>query len=407
MIPVLAAALLVAAALCAGLWIKLRRAEMALADRAKADSALAEPGSVELLKQGLPAPRAEAAEASAGDLRPVLENEAAKALATVMLRAAPQAAAERLTARVDLPAEDIKAKLIGREGRNIRAFENTTLTDLIIDETPGAVTIGAFDPFRREAARITLVKLLEDGRIHPGLIEDLHQETLAELDDHLTRLAQEEAAAAGVAGLAPPVLALLGKLRLRHSLGQNVWEHSLECARIARLAGAELGLACGETAARAALLHDIGKAITDRGDLPHALAGMAFLEPYEASKDVLNAVGAHHRDIEPASLEAHLVMFADALSASRPGARVYGREELMVRLEEMEAAALGFAGVEKAYAVQAGRELRVLVNPRAVQDQDLRRLAQEIAASLSRQVEYPGGIKVTVLRETRASEFTP
>lgn len=333
--------------------------------------------------------------------------DAAIALVTVLQRMAPQAAGEKLAVRVELPSEEMKAKLIGREGRNIRAFENTTGADLIIDETPDAVSVSCWDPFRREAARFTLVQMLLDGRIHPGMIEELYKETVQEMEARLPRLARSEAANVGVAGLAPEVWDALGRMRLMESEGQNLWQHSLECAHIVQLAAGELGLSCGDRAATAALLHDVGKTVKDAPRKPHALAGMDFLKPHLSDERVLNAVGAHHFDIPPLHVESHLVIFADRLSASRPGARIDGEASLKDRLKQIEETALRQAGVERAYAVQAGRELRVLVRPGDVADDELRPLARLIADELARRVEYPGGIKVTVLRETQASELTP
>jgi ribonuclease Y len=328
----------------------------------------------------------------------------AKALAVVMERHLARAASSGLAARVALPSEDSKARLIGKEGRNIRAFEQITQTDLIIDETPDAVHVSCFDPLRREAARITLINLLLDGRIHPARIEELHELSQEGLSLTLMEECAQEAEAEGIFDLPDTVLQPLSRLRLRTSLGQNVWDHSLECCRLARLAAQEIGLSRPDRAALAALLHDVGKALGSDQEGPHAIAGMRLLAQEGFDPVVQNAVGAHHLDIEPLYAESHLVILADILSASRPGARTEARERRLHRLEALEQRAESFPGVLRAFALQAGREIRVMVEPAKVPDSALRGFARALREELKREAEAFGDLKVVAIRETRAVE---
>lgn len=334
------------------------------------------------------------------------QTKSAEILTTVMGRMAGPSS-RGFSVRVELPSEDYKPRLIGREGRNIRAFELVTQTDLIIDETPGHVSLSSVDPERREAARITLINLLLDGRIHPGRIEEVHAHTLEELPQLLAEESVKEAEAAGVHGFTGATAKVLGALRLRHSMGQNVWVHSLEASRLARLLCAELGDPDVELAARACLLHDIGKALGPEWPGGHAIAGRDFLKKQGEAPRLLNAVGAHHGEIPAESITAGIVILADALSAARPGAREFADEKHWQRMEDLENLAMSFEGVEKAFVVQAGREVRIIVSPRLIKDEEIRPLARRVAKEISGRLEYSGGVKVTVIREFRASELSP
>lgn len=342
----------------------------------------------------------------ADEIEKKAQAKSAEILASVMQRMAGPSS-RGFSVRVELPSEDYKPRLIGREGRNIRSFELVTQTDLIVDETPGFVSISSVDPARREAARITLINLLLDGRIHPGRIEELHQHTLQELPLLLAEESVKEAEDAGVIGFTSALAQVMGSLRLRQSLGQNVWTHSLEASRLARLLCAELGDPDVELAARAALLHDIGKALGPDWQGSHALAGRDFLKKQGEAPRLLNAVAAHHNEVPAESITAAIVILADTLSAARPGAREAADERHWQRMEGLESLAMSFEGVERAFVVQSGRELRVIVSPNRVIDGEIRPLARKIAKEISGRVEYPGGVKVTVIRESRASEVSP
>jgi ribonuclease Y len=353
--------------------------------------------------------RAEAIKEGEDQLRLIREEVEAKArrsLATVMERMSAASATESTTTIVPLPSEEMKGRLIGREGRNIRAFEQATGVDLVIDETPEAVVLSSFDPVRREAARITLVNLILDGRIHPQRIEELHAQAMTELQRVQKEAGKKAADDAGVSGLSAPVLDILGGLQFRTSYAQNVLAHSVETAILCGLLAQEIG-ADESSARRAGLLHDIGKALGPEWEGSHALAGMNFLQKNKEREPVLNAVGAHHHEIEPASTIAFLVIVADSLSASRPGARRESLERYIKRIEELEKIAKEHKGVERAFALHAGREIRVLVHPEQVTDENARDMARRIARQISQNSEFSGQIKVTVIRETRATEITP
>lgn len=310
---------------------------------------------------------------------------------------------EATTALVEIPSEDIKGRIIGREGRNIRSFEQTTGVDLIVDETPDAVLISSFDPVRREAARLTLMNLMLDGRIHPGRIEELHAKSVAEVERTIKDAGERAADRAQVSGLSPRVMEALGRLRFRTSYAQNVLDHSVETAELCGLIAAELG--CNvELAKRAGLLHDIGKGLGSEWEGPHALAGMEFLKAADEKDSVCHAVGAHHREIEPLTAEAQIVIVADSISAARPGARRESLENYLKRLAALEQLANSFPGVERSYAVQAGREIRLLVRPDEVDDLGAARLANEVARKIEHDLEFPGQVKVIVIRETRATD---
>lgn len=305
------------------------------------------------------------------------------------------------SAVVSLPSEDVKGRIIGREGRNIRTFEQLTGTDLIIDETPEAVVISSFDPIRREVARLTLMNLMLDGRIHPARIEEVFAKAKEEVEATIREAGEEAASRASVVGLPSSITNVLGKLKFRYSYAQNVLDHSVEVAQLCQLLAQELGLNV-EVAKRAGLLHDIGKALDADWEGPHALAGMEFLSQEGEVSSVTHAVGAHHREIEPDTGEAQIVLIADAVSASRPGARREALDQFVKRLSKLEEVANSFPGVDRSFAIQAGRELRVLVKPNEVNDEAAAKLAQEIAKRIEATLQYPGQIKVTVIRETRS-----
>ena len=319
-------------------------------------------------------------------------------------RCAVDQAAETTVSVVPLPGDDMKGRIIGREGRNIRAFETLTGVDLIIDDTPEAVVISGFDPVRREIARMTLSNLILDGRIHPGRIEEMVIKAQAEVETKMKEAAERAVFETGVTGLDPELIKILGRLRYRTSYGQNVLQHSIEVAHLAGAIAAELDVNV-PLARRAGLLHDLGKAIDFEVEKPHAIISMDLLKRYHEPPEVCHAAGAHHNDVEPRSVEAVLVLAADAISASRPGARRETLETYVKRLQKLETIVDSFAGVEKTYAVQAGREIRVMVKPTEVDDDAAVKLAFDAARRIEDEMEYPGQIKVTVIRETRAVEF--
>jgi ribonucrease Y len=325
-------------------------------------------------------------------------------LSVCMQRLAAGHAAETTVSVVQLSADDMKGRIIGREGRNIRALENLTGVDFIIDDTPGAVVLSGFDGVRREIARLTLEKLLQDGRIHPARIEETYYQAKSELESHIVELGEQGVFEAGVQGLNPELIALLGRLKFRTSYGQNVLAHSIEVSQLAAMMAAELG-ASAKTARRAALLHDIGKAVTHEIEGPHALVGGDLARKYGESEAVAHAMEAHHNEVEPQTIEAVIVQAADALSGARPGARGESLEQYVKRLRDLEQIATRHKGVEKVYAMQAGREIRVMVAPGAIDDDAATVLSYEIAREIEKELEYPGQIKVTVIRESRAVEY--
>jgi ribonucrease Y len=325
-------------------------------------------------------------------------------LSVCMQRLAAGHAAETTVSVVQLSADDMKGRIIGREGRNIRALENLTGVDFIIDDTPGAVVLSGFDGVRREIARLTLEKLLQDGRIHPARIEEMYYQAKSELENHIVELGEQAVFDAGVQGLHPELVKMLGRLKFRTSYGQNVLAHSVEVSHLAAMMAQELG-ASAKTARRAALLHDIGKAVTHEVEGPHALVGGELARKYGESEAVAHAMEAHHNEVEPQTIEAVVVQAADALSGARPGARGESLEQYVKRLRDLEQIATRHKGVDKVYAMQAGREIRVMVAPGAIDDDAATTLSYEIAREIEKELEYPGQIKVTVIRESRAVEY--
>ena len=325
-------------------------------------------------------------------------------LSVCMQRLAAGHAAETTVSVVQLASDDLKGRIIGREGRNIRALENLTGVDFIIDDTPGAVVLSAFDGVRRELARLTLEKLLADGRIHPARIEETYYQTRSELEAHIVEIGEQGVLDAGVQGVHPELVRLMGRLRFRTSYGQNVLAHSIEVAQLAAMMAHELG-ASPKTARRAALLHDIGKSVTHEMEGPHALVGGQLARRYREDEAVAHAMEAHHNEVEPQTIEAVIVQAADALSGARPGARGESLEQYVKRLRDLEQIATRHQGVEKVYAMQAGREIRVIVTPGAIDDDAATMLSYEIAREIEQQLEYPGQIKVTVIRESRAVHY--
>ena len=325
-------------------------------------------------------------------------------LSVVMQRLAAGHAAETTVSVVHLASDDLKGRIIGREGRNIRALENLTGVDFIIDDTPGAVVLSGFDGVRRELARLTLEKLLADGRIHPARIEETYYQTRSELEAHIQELGEQGVLDAGVQNVHPELVLLLGRLRFRTSYGQNVLAHSIEVAQLAAMMAHELG-ASPKVARRAALLHDIGKSVTHEVEGPHALVGGQLARRYGEDEAVAHAMEAHHNEVEPETIEAVLVQAADALSGARPGARGESLEQYVKRLRDLEQIATRHTGVEKVYAMQAGREIRVMVAPGAIDDDAATMLSYEIAKEIEQELEYPGQIKVTVIRESRAVHY--
>ncbi|MDX2065217.1 MAG: ribonuclease Y [Fimbriimonadaceae bacterium] len=344
-----------------------------------------------------------ALEIQAETTRPI-ESLAKKLLIETMQRNSASYLSEATTAVVELPNDEMKGRLIGREGRNIRAFEQITGVDLIIDETPETVLISCFDPVRRETARLALMNLMVDGRIHPGRIEELFEKAQQEVERTIREAGERAAERAQVSGLPLQVLEMMGRLRFRTSLAQNVLDHSVEVSHLAQMFAQELGLNA-EVAKRAGFLHDIGKALGPEFEGPHAITGMQYLRDSGERDVVLNAIGAHHREIEPESAEAELVILADTLSASRPGARREALEVYIKRLSALETVANSFPGVVRSYAVQAGREIRLIVKPEEIDDLAAKRLAHQVARRLEMEIEISGQIRVTVIRETRATEI--
>jgi ribonuclease Y len=332
------------------------------------------------------------------------ERRARNILAVAAQRLAATHASETTTRLVELPNDEMKGRIIGREGRNIRALENLTGVDLIIDETPSAVVLSSFDGVRREVARLTLEKLIADGRIHPALCEEMYEQARGEIDEQVIAEGERAVLEARVHGLDPELSKLLGQLKFRTSYGQNVLDHLVECSHLAGAMAEELG-ASVETARRAALLHDIGKAVTHEVEGSHALIGGRAARRYGEDEAVAHAMEAHHNEVEPRTVEAVIVQAADALSGARPGARGEQLEQYVTRLRDLEEIALRHEGVHKVFAMRAGREVRVMVDPGEIDDEMGALIAHEIATAVEREMEYPGRIKITVIRESRSTSY--
>jgi ribonucrease Y len=332
------------------------------------------------------------------------QDKARDIVLTAMQRVAADHTAEHTVSVVHLPSDEMKGRIIGREGRNIRALEQATGVDLIIDDTPETVILSGFDPVRREVARIAVTKLIADGRIHPGRIEEVVAKARAEVDLVIRQAGEQAAYDAGVPGLPAEIIKLLGRLKYRTSYGQNVLNHSVETSNLASVIAAEIG-ADVQVAKMGGLLHDIGKAVDHEVEGPHAAIGAQIAQRHNLPFKVINGIAAHHQEVEYACLEAPIVQVADAISASRPGARGESMDTYVKRLEDLQAIAESFGGVERSFAVQAGREVRILVRPEEIDDLTATRLARDIVKKIEEQLTYPGQIKVTVIRETRAVEY--
>ena len=337
-------------------------------------------------------------------LRETAQQRSREVLATAIQRYAAAHTAETTVSTVDIPTDDMKGRIIGREGRNIRAFEKATGVDVIVDDTPGIVIVTGFDNVRREVAKIALEKLIQDGRIHPTRIEEVVRETQEEMEQHIRRVGSAAAQEANVPGLHDKLIEYLGRLKFRTSYSQNVLRHSIEVAFLTGLLAEEIGLD-GAIGRRCGLLHDIGKAADHEMEGGHPVIGAELTKRYGERKEVVHAALGHHDDLRPETPYTVLVAAADAISASRPGARRETLEKYVRRLEELEALACGFPGVEQAYAVQAGREIRVIADSHRLTDEDAAKLCRDIARAVQEQLTYPGEVKVTVLRETRNVEF--
>jgi len=330
--------------------------------------------------------------------------EAKKIVLQTIQRTATEHAIENCVSVFNIESDDIKGKIIGREGRNIRALEAATGVEIIVDDTPEAIIISGFDPVRREIARLSLHRLVQDGRIHPARIEEIVSKTSKNIEEEIVEIGERTVIDLGIHGLHPELIKLVGRMRFRSSYGQNLLQHSREVAKLCSTLASELGLNA-KLAKRAGLLHDIGKVWPDEPEKPHAIIGMELAQKYKENPEVCNAIGAHHDEIEMTSMISPIIQACDAISGSRPGARREIMEQYLKRLKELEEVALSFEGVNKCYAIQAGRELRVLVDAENVSDQKAGDLSFNISQKIEKDMQYPGQIKVTVIRETRAVAY--
>jgi ribonuclease Y len=338
------------------------------------------------------------------ELKEDMDKKTQDILTQAIQRSASEIVAETTVSTVPLPSDEMKGRLIGREGRNIRALEQATGVDLIIDDTPEAVTLSSFDPVRREIARLTLSNLILDGRIHPARIEEMVNKTKKEVEETMYRAGEDAAYQVGVTGLRPELIKLLGRLKYRTSYGQNILDHSVETAHLAGMIASELG-ADVAIAKRAGLLHDLGKAVDHEVEGPHATIGADLVKQWDKSPEVVQGIGEHHLEMASTSIWGYLISAADAISSARPGARRTSLEHYLKRINALEDIASSFQGVEKSYAIQAGREVRIMVKPEEIDDLGAVQLARDIVKKVEGGLEYPGQIKVTVLRETRAVDY--
>ncbi len=330
--------------------------------------------------------------------------EAKKVVIETIQRVSTESAIENSVTVFHIESDEIKGRIIGREGRNIRALEAATGVEIIVDDTPEAIILSAFDPVRREIARLSLHQLVTDGRIHPARIEEVVNKTQKQIDEEVIEIGKRTAIDLGIHGLHPELIRLVGKMKYRSSYGQNLLQHSREVANLCAIMASELGLN-PKLAKRAGLLHDIGKVPDDEPELPHAILGMKLAEKYKEKAEICNAIGAHHDEVEMTTLIAPIVQVCDAISGARPGARREVVESYIKRLKDLEALALSYPGVMKTYAIQAGRELRVIVGSEKVSDKDAENLAYEISRKIQDEMTYPGQVKITVIRETRAISY--
>ena len=338
------------------------------------------------------------------EARLTASKEAKRIVINTIQRTAPEAAIENAVTVFNIDNDEIKGRIIGREGRNIRALEAATGVEIVVDDTPEAILLSSFDPVRREVARLALHQLVTDGRIHPARIEEVVEKVKKQLDDEIMETGKRTCIDLGIHGLHVELVRLIGRMKYRSSYGQNLLQHSREVANICATMASELGLNT-KAARRAGLLHDIGKVCEEDPELPHAMLGMKVAEKYKEKPDICNAIGAHHEEIEMQTLIAPLVLVADAISGARPGARREVIESYIKRLKDMEGIALSHPGVTKTYAIQAGRELRVIVGAEEVSDSQCEELSSDIARRIQDEMTYPGQVKITVIRETRSVAF--